>query len=213
MKANAVVGRLNKVHMDVKIGGENTEDEFQVLAHDWDPIDELFSRVSDLHLFVIVINHSDSSIADDQVVKAGLRDWIHSRLPRLYTSQRLDVVVNVASSVGVLSPGDIVGEGLELNGERIRRVADDEDVPKRDRSPSNSFEVIRRLGGGCFTSTYLVREIRYRDVYPCDHNVSDIVVPKGESSEYGDQYALKVLSKEDMDEDGLNVHEQEVCFS
>ena len=200
---------MHDVHMDVKIGTEVGEDEFQVLAHDWNPIDELFAQINDLHLFVVVINYYNST-SEDQV-QAGFKTLVCSRLPRLYASQRLDVVVNVILSIEGLSPGDIVGEGIELYGEPVRRVTTAGHAPERDHEPSRSFEVVRRLATGDFRSVYLVRELRCHDTGSKDNDINDTFVRGEDLREYGNKYVLKVLDTEDLDEDARAGYESKVC--
>lgn len=77
----------------------------------------------------------------------------------------------------MLSPGDLLGEGLELQGEVVRRVpitpltsssAESEQYQTDAHTsakavasdePAKIFEVVRRLGTGSYAVVYLVREV------------------------------------------------------
>ncbi|KAH8108049.1 kinase-like protein [Cristinia sonorae] len=136
-----------------------------------------------------------------------------------------------SSLADVLFKGDLVGEGLSLQGELIRRVPitpqssaasmfsrDDE----REGIPAKEFEVVRKLGTGSYAVVYLVREVLSRkpsltespSVSSDDgHGVaavgkmdmSDDGFSRVEAEErvYGREYAIKVLSKANLDEDAL----------
>ncbi|KAI0062852.1 kinase-like protein [Artomyces pyxidatus] len=113
----------------------------------------------------------------------------------------------------VLSHGDLVGEGISLQGEHLRLVPiDASHQPPADDylEPAKEFEVVRRLGTGSYAVVYLVREVLSRPTPSED----DHIIPGGrleldESSfgrapiEYGREYAIKLLSKADLDEEAL----------
>ncbi|THH01120.1 hypothetical protein EW026_g1511 [Hermanssonia centrifuga] len=123
-----------------------------------------------------------------------------------------------SSHANVLSPGDTVGEGLLLQGEVVRKVPILPSTPGQEREPAQTFEVVRLLGTGSYAVVYLVREVLYRasfsgsDDYGSDLDMSadghsdeednGRVVRRG--NEYGREYAIKLLSKANLDEDALS---------
>ncbi|KAF7321436.1 Kinase-like protein [Mycena kentingensis (nom. inval.)] len=60
----------------------------------------------------------------------------------------------------VLQPGDIVGDGVELQGEMIRLVSPLNGPT--DTEPAREFEVVRRLGAGSYAVVYQVLEVLER---------------------------------------------------
>ncbi|KAI0829636.1 kinase-like protein [Trametes gibbosa] len=113
--------------------------------------------------------------------------------------------------VDVLSQGDLVGEGLYLRGEAISRVPISSSEPTVDHDePATEFEVVRKLGSGSYAVVYLVREVLSRP-QPSDdgHAITvgrmdlDDGSPGNQSTEYGREYAIKVLSKANLDEEAL----------
>jgi hypothetical protein len=115
----------------------------------------------------------------------------------------------------VLSPGDVVGEGIQLQGEDIRLVS----VHPTDESeaPAQEFEVIRRLGTGSYAVVYHVREVLSRPVPSMDGHISiegmelDDKLTSRPTIEYGRDFAIKCLSKVDLDgEEALVAQKAEV---
>ncbi|KAI0645424.1 kinase-like protein [Trametes meyenii] len=114
--------------------------------------------------------------------------------------------------VDVLAQGDLVGEGLYLQGEIITRVPISSSEPRDDDDdePATEFEVVRKLGSGSYAVVYLVREVLSRP-QPSDdgHAIAigrmdlDDGSPGNQSTEYGREYAVKVLSKANLDEEAL----------
>ncbi|KAH9855258.1 kinase-like protein [Lenzites betulinus] len=113
--------------------------------------------------------------------------------------------------VDVLSQGDLVGEGLCLQGEAITRVPISASEPRVDHDePAKEFEVVRKLGSGSYAVVYLVREVLSRP-QPSDdgHAITigrmdlDDGSPGNQSTDYGREYAIKVLSKANLDEEAL----------
>ncbi|KAH8993472.1 kinase-like protein [Lactarius akahatsu] len=108
----------------------------------------------------------------------------------------------------VLSHGDIVGEGIPLLGEPLRLVANSsvEHVPDH-QEPATEFQVVRKLGTGSYAVVYLVREVLSRSppseddhFYPGGRlELDDVSVSRSPPTEYGREYAIKLLSKADLD--------------
>ena len=123
-----------------------------------------------------------------------------------------------SSIVDVLSQGDLVGEELSLQGEIISRVPISSSEPRVDHDePAKEFEVVRRLGTGSYAVVYLVREVLSRSLPSDDGHVAafgrmdlDDGSPGTQSTEYGREYAVKVLSKANLDEDALTAQLFEV---
>lgn len=124
-----------------------------------------------------------------------------------------------SSLVDILSQGDLVGEGLCLQGEIISRVPISSSEPRVDHDePAKEFEVVRKLGTGSYAVVYLVREVLSRSLPSDDGHVAaigrmdlDDGSPGNQSTEYGREYAVKVLSKANLDDDALTAQLFEVC--
>ncbi|CAL1707680.1 unnamed protein product [Somion occarium] len=125
----------------------------------------------------------------------------------------------------VLSAGELVGEGLSLQGEIVRKVpipAPHSDCANEDPAPE--FEVVRKLGTGSYAVVYLVREVLGRTIVSgspsssVDGHIAAVgrmdfdsesedghgfIRKEKEERIYGREYAVKVLSKANLDEDAL----------
>jgi hypothetical protein len=121
----------------------------------------------------------------------------------------------------VLSQGDIVGEGIPLLGEPLRLVSNRfaEHVPAVDhQEPVTEFEVVRKLGTGSYAVVYHVREVLSRSppseddhFYPGGRlEFDDVSLSRSPPTEYGREYAIKLLSKADLDEEELAAQLTEV---
>ncbi|KAI0267023.1 hypothetical protein BC834DRAFT_872193 [Gloeopeniophorella convolvens] len=113
----------------------------------------------------------------------------------------------------ILSHGDIVGEGILLQGEPLRFVPN----PSADQNPlvdylepATEFEVVRKLGTGSYAVVYLVREVLSRSppseddhFYPSGRLELDDGPAQRPPTEYGREYAIKLLSKADLNEEDL----------
>ncbi|KAI0743828.1 hypothetical protein C8Q80DRAFT_1107190 [Daedaleopsis nitida] len=116
-----------------------------------------------------------------------------------------------SSTVDILSQGDLVGEGLYLQGETVYRVPISSSEPRVDYDePAKEFEVVRKLGTGSYAVVYLVREVLSRPLPSDDgHAIAigrmdmDDASFGNQSTEYGREYAVKVLSKANLDEEAL----------
>jgi hypothetical protein len=122
---------------------------------------------------------------------------------------------------GVLSQGDLVGEGSLLQGEPIRRVSIGPGIaPTRSsdyKEPAKEFQVVRRLGAGSYAVVYLVQEVISRPPPSEDGHMSTIgqmeLDNRPSETLYGREYAIKCLSKANLDEEALAAQMTEVRLS
>ncbi|KAF7315267.1 Kinase-like protein [Mycena indigotica] len=117
----------------------------------------------------------------------------------------------------VLQPGDIVGEGVELQGELIRLVSPLEAL--NNAEPAREFEVVRRLGAGSYAVVYQVLEVLERAPSSEDGHSSmmghmdfDGKHVRSPSTTYGREYAIKCLSKANLDDEALRAQMDEVTI-
>jgi serine/threonine protein kinase len=82
--------------------------------------------------------------------------------------------------------------------------------------PATEFQVVRRLGTGSYAVVYLVREVLYRTL-PSEDGHMSLVGPMDldgkigyPTIEYGRDYAIKCLSKANLDNDALAAQMSEV---
>lgn len=138
--------------------------------------------------------------------------------PRMLNSSSLSPSPSSSSTLASLSlhdvlvPGDIVGEGSFLKGHVLRLVANNHHAT--DQQPAVEFQVIKELGKGSYAVVYLVQEILSKpDNYSNDHistiGLMDLDVPN--STCYGRKFAIKCLSKANLDQDALALQMSEVC--
>jgi hypothetical protein len=113
-----------------------------------------------------------------------------------------------------LSPGDVVGEGIPLQGKPIHFVSVH---PMADsEAPVQEFEVVRRLGIGIYVVCYLVREVLFCPVPSTDGTISlegmelDNKLINRQTIEYGHYFAIKCVSKEDLDKETLAAQKAQV---
>ncbi|KAF4620704.1 hypothetical protein D9613_000552 [Agrocybe pediades] len=117
----------------------------------------------------------------------------------------------------VLGPGDTVGEGLLLQGEPIRLVSNGA-LDRSHQEPAQEFEVIKQLGTGSYAVVYLVQEVLSRPPPPSDDgHMSTIGLMEFDSNKpaqivYGRKYAIKCLSKANLDEEALALQMSEVTI-
>ena len=83
--------------------------------------------------------------------------------------------------------------------------------------PAREFEVVRKLGTGSYAVVYLVREVLSRPQPSDDGHAAtlgrmdfDDVSSGHSSTEYGREYAIKVLSKANLDQEALTAQLFEV---
>lgn len=115
----------------------------------------------------------------------------------------------------ILSPGDSIGEGTFLQGEPLRIGSNTTPFRFDDyEEPAKEFQVIRRLGTGSYAVVYLVQEVLSRPPLSEDGHMPTIgqMELDGKSSKtiYGREYAIKCLSKANLDEDALAAQMTEV---
>ncbi|KAJ7668422.1 hypothetical protein DFH06DRAFT_982908 [Mycena polygramma] len=119
----------------------------------------------------------------------------------------------------VLQPGDVVGEGVELQGETIRLVSPLSPDAQHDTQPAREFEVVRRLGAGSYAVVYQVLEVLERAPPSEDGHSSmmghmdlDGKHSRTPSTTYGREYAIKCLSKANLDGEALTAQMDEVTI-
>lgn len=119
----------------------------------------------------------------------------------------------------ILFPGDVIGQGLYFHGERVRLLPisashhnGDDDL----NAPSIKFEVVKALGTGSYAVVYQVRQIlsgyppSAEDLSPISAVNFDDIPSSPAPVRYGREYALKCLSKADLDKDALSAQMFEV---
>ncbi|KAF9237500.1 kinase-like protein [Melanogaster broomeanus] len=116
----------------------------------------------------------------------------------------------------VLAPGDLIGEDILLQGQLIRPASGPFTHENSEFGLAKEFEVIRRLGTGSYAVVYLVREVLSRTV-PSEDGHCGILdfgeAPRSKSYvTYGRDFALKCLSKANLDEDALVAQMTEVTI-
>lgn len=106
-------------------------------------------------------------------------------------------------------------------GEALRLVSIGSTPRPSDRpeyeEPAKEFEVVRRLGAGSYAVVYLVREVLYRPPPSDDGHMSTVGLMDMDdkfrpSTVYGREYAIKCLSKANLDEEALAAQMSEVCL-
>jgi serine/threonine protein kinase len=124
---------------------------------------------------------------------------------------------SVSSSTleNILSPRDIVGEGCRLQDELIRLVSIGK-PPVDDEEPAREFEVIRQLGTGSYAVVYEVLEVLSRPP-PSDEGHMSLMGSmelddQRSCFEYGRHYAIKCLSKANLDHEALAAQMSEVTI-
>lgn len=119
--------------------------------------------------------------------------------------------------------GDFVGQGGTLQGETIRLVSIGDTVPHPSdagdyQEPATEFQVKRRLGHGSYAVVYLVQEVLYRPPLSDDGHMPTMGMMELETTSapqtvyYGREYAIKCLSKANLDEEDLAAQMSEVTI-
>ncbi|THV06740.1 kinase-like protein [Dendrothele bispora CBS 962.96] len=150
------------------------------------------------------------------------RPWSVSRTPA--HSRPASHSSSLASSAveDVFAPGDVVGEGALLQGEPLKLVSIGA-APTRSNTPdyeepAKEFEVKKRLGAGSYAVVYLVSEVLYRPPPSEDGHSSAVGSIELEGNDtkpsivYGREYAIKCLSKANLDEEALAAQMTEVTI-
>ncbi|KAI6040249.1 CAMK/CAMK-unique protein kinase [Pisolithus marmoratus] len=114
----------------------------------------------------------------------------------------------------VLAPGDFIGEGIPLQGHPLTPPPVAVELQDNSAGLATEFQVIRRLGTGSYAVVYLVREVLSRTMPSEDGHcgVLDLAdTPSNKSYvSYGREFALKCLSKANLDEDAVIAQLSEV---
>ena len=164
---------------------------------------------------------SNSPSPSSPAAKLPRSPYISSR--QLHTASPLPCPKSSSHSIAsqtiedVLAPGDIVGDGFFLQGEPIRLVSNGATTHDH-REPAHELEVIKQLGTGSYAVVYLVQEVLSRPVPSEDGHMSTIGLMELDSSRpsasphivYGRKYAIKCLSKANLDEEALALQMSEV---
>ncbi len=141
--------------------------------------------------------------------------------PRMLQSSSLSPSPSSSSTLASLSlhdvlvPGDVVGEGSYLKGHVLRLVANNHH--SQYQQPAIEFQVIKELGKGSYAVVYLVQEIISKPQEDDNDHMStiglmdlDINNNSDKSTCYGRKFAIKCLSKANLDEDALAIQMSEV---
>lgn len=120
----------------------------------------------------------------------------------------------------ILCEGDLIGQGVELQGEIIRAAPGSFSPAQSLLDPNATFEVIRKLGTGSYAVVFLVREVfgSYRrnasdddDQFPAGG--LDLSLADAPKLTYGREFAIKCLSKANLSPEELQVQMFEVSLS
>lgn len=112
----------------------------------------------------------------------------------------------------LLAPGDIVGDGIPLQGQVVRTTRI-QSASIEDMAIASEFEVVRRLGSGSYAVVYLVREVLFRPPVSEDGHLGpiDLDIPR-QTTVYGREFALKCLGKANLDDEALDAQLSEVTI-
>ena len=111
----------------------------------------------------------------------------------------------------------MVGEGILLQDEPIRFVSSHPTVDSE--IPAQEFEVVGSLGTGSYAVVYRVREVLSRPVPSMDGHISiegmelDDKLIGRPAVEYGRDFAIKCLSKANLDKEALAAQKAEVKYN
>jgi hypothetical protein len=137
---------------------------------------------------------------------------------------------------GLLNEGDIIGEDIPLLGQPLSKInfpvslSRQSSADENEREPAPTFEVVRKLGTGSYAVVYLVREVlsnpptrstrlssqEEEGMFDFDYSSttsipSDLALASS-ATVYGRDFAIKCLSKANLDEDALQAQLLEVKF-
>ncbi|KIM86446.1 hypothetical protein PILCRDRAFT_326687 [Piloderma croceum F 1598] len=127
-----------------------------------------------------------------------------------YSSKNISMACSVASSLTdeVPSPGDVVGEGIQLHGEDSRLLSVHSIA--QFEPPALELEVIKRLNTGSCAIIYLVREVLSR--FSFESMDSSDTVTSRVSVKYGRDIMIKCLAKANLDAGALAAQMAEVTI-
>lgn len=143
--------------------------------------------------------------------------------PQPWASSKSSAKSSIVSSTvdDVLTQGDFVRQGGTLQGETIRLVSiGNTPSPIGDyQEPAAEFIVKRRLGHGSYAVVYLVQEVLDRPQLSDDGHMPTMGMMELDSNSaphprtlYGREYAIKCLSKANLDEEDLAAQMSEVVM-
>lgn len=121
---------------------------------------------------------------------------------------------------GAFFPGDVIGEGLYFHNERVHPLpvsAKNHDNDDDLNAPSTKFEIVMDLGAGSYAVVYQVRKILSghpplkRSALLTSRVNLDEIRSSPTPVRYGRDYALKCISKINLDKDALRAQMLEVC--
>ncbi|KAJ7874711.1 hypothetical protein B0H14DRAFT_2717247 [Mycena olivaceomarginata] len=107
----------------------------------------------------------------------------------------------------VLQPGDVVGEGVELQGETIRLVSPTD--ARNSAEPAREFEVVRRLGAGSYAVVYQVLEVLERAL-PSEDGHSSMMGHMDLDGKHSPLVVYTCLSKANLDDEAITAQMDEV---
>jgi hypothetical protein len=117
----------------------------------------------------------------------------------------------------VLSQGDVIGEGVFLQGEPIRVISTHPTIDSE--APAKEFEVVGSLGTGSYAVIYRVQEVLFRPVLSTDGDSSlagtvlDDKLTSQPAIEYGRDFAIKCVPKGNLDREALATQMAEVKWN
>jgi serine/threonine protein kinase len=156
-----------------------------------------------------------SNFSEQTTAKSPRSPYISTREPETLPPPRPSSIVSTIDDV--LIPGDAVKEGGLLQGEPLRLVTIGSKSLPEDEEPAREFEVVRRLGAGSYAVVYLVLEVLYRPPPSDDGHITvgqmdSVDKHRRPSTVYGREYAIKCLSKANLDEEALAAQMSEVTI-
>lgn len=149
-------------------------------------------------------------------VPLPLPSSLRPRIPKSAASSARCSTSGSSTIEDVLAPGDFVGEGILLQDHRIRLSTAPVSHDSVDFGLAKEFEVVRKLGTGSYAVVYLVREVLSRaqpseDGHCGALDLGELTCSKSYIT-YGRDFALKCLSKANLDQDALAAQMTEVSL-
>ncbi|KIJ18646.1 hypothetical protein PAXINDRAFT_161487 [Paxillus involutus ATCC 200175] len=141
---------------------------------------------------------------------------LRPRVPKSATSTARGSSSTSSFSEDVLVPGDLIGEGIPLQGQLVRPASAPFTHEDNQFGLAKEFEIVRKLGAGSYAVVYLVREVLSRTVPSDDGHCGVLDFGEAPTSRsyvtYGRDFALKCLSKANLDEEALVAQMTEVTI-